>query len=486
MVLVVVLFYLGLVLTVGLLSHRLFRATGEDYFLATRSIGPFVLLMSLFGTHMTAFSLLGASGEGYRTGIGVFALMASSSALVVPVVFYFVGTRLWALGKRHGFITQVQYFRERWDSDGVGLVLFVVLVALVIPYLLIGVMGGGMTLSEITQGQVPEWAGSLIVCLVVLTYVTYGGLRGTAWANTFQTLVFMILGGVAFFWIVKQLGGLETALGRVAETNPELLVRGDKVRPLKLLTYMTIPLSVGMFPHIFMHWLTARRAESFRLSVVAYPLCVAVVWVPSVLLGVMGAADIPGLDGPQANGILVRLIHQHAPELLAGLLAAGVFAAIMSSLDSQTLSLGTMFTQDIVRHYGFHDRMSERKQVLVGRLFVIGILLVTYLLSLTASRSIFKLGIWSFTGFAGLFPVVLAALFWKRSTKHGVLASIASVVGLWLWFFLEAWSVPDYTLGGTGVIPAAVILAASAAVLIVVSWLTRPPEAPVLGRFFPM
>jgi hypothetical protein len=60
------------------------------------------------------------------------------------------------------------------------------------------------------------------------------------------------------------------------------------------------------------------------------------------------------------------------------------------------------------------------------------------------------------------------------------------VVGLWLWFFLEAWSVPDYTLGGTGVIPAAVILAASAAVLIVVSWLTRPPEAPVLGRFFPM
>jgi SSS family solute:Na+ symporter len=486
MVLVVVLFYLGLVLTVGLLSHRLFRATGEDYFLATRSIGPFVLLMSLFGTHMTAFSLLGASGEGYRTGIGVFALMASSSALVVPAVFYFVGTRLWALGKRHGIITQVQYFRERWDSDGLGLVLFVVLVALVIPYLLIGVMGGGMTLSEITQGQVPEWAGSLIVCLVVLTYVTYGGLRGTAWANTFQTLVFMILGAAAFFWIVKQLGGLETALGRVAETNPELLVRGDKIRPLKLLTYMTIPLSVGMFPHIFMHWLTARRAESFRLSVVAYPLCVAVVWVPSVLLGVMGAADIPGLDGPQANGILVRLIHQHAPELLAGLLAAGVFAAIMSSLDSQTLSLGTMFTQDIVRHYGFHDRMSERMQVLVGRLFVIGILSVTYVLSLTASRSIFKLGIWSFTGFAGLFPVVLAALFWKRSTKHGVLASVASVVGLWLWFFFEAWSVPDYTLGGTGVIPAAVILAASAAVLIVVSWLTRPPEPPVLERFFPM
>ena len=167
MILTVIIFYLGLVLAVGMLSHRLFRGTGEDYFLATRSIGSFVLLMSLFGTHMTAFSLLGASGESYRTGIGVFSLMASSSALVVPVVYYFVGTRLWALGKRHGYITQVQYFRERWDSEAIGLVLFVVMVVLVVPYLLIGVMGGGLTLGQITDHRVPEWAGSLAVCAVV-------------------------------------------------------------------------------------------------------------------------------------------------------------------------------------------------------------------------------------------------------------------------------------------------------------------------------
>ena len=485
MIVTVILFYLALVLAVGMLSHRLFAGTGEDYFLATRSIGSFVLLMSLFGTHMTAFSLLGASGESYRTGIGVFGLMASSSALVVPVVFYFVGLRLWALGRRHGYTTQVQFFRERWDSDLVGLVLFVVLVALVIPYLLIGVMGGGMTLSQITGDRIPEWAGSLAICLVVLTYVTYGGLRGTAWVNTFQTLVFMILGAVAFFWIVGRLGGLEAAMERVAQRNPELLIRGDKIEPLKLLTYMCIPLSVGMFPHIFMHWLTARRAESFQLPVVAYPLCVAVVWVPSVLLGVVGSADVPGLQGAAANSILVRLIHQHAPDLLAGLLAAGVCAAIMSSLDSQTLSLGTMFTHDIVRHYGFHDRMSERQQILVGRLFVVGILLVTYVLSLTMNRSIFKLGIWSFTGFAALFPVVLAALFWKGSTKQGVLASVASVVGLWVIFFYKAWNVPGYTVGGTGIVPVAVLLVVSGAVLIFVSLLTRPPAPRVLEKFFP-
>jgi Na+/proline symporter len=77
MTLAVIAVYMAAVLGVGALSHRLFSGTGEDYFLATRSIGPFVLLMSLFGTHMTAFALLGASGESYRSGIGVFGLMAS-------------------------------------------------------------------------------------------------------------------------------------------------------------------------------------------------------------------------------------------------------------------------------------------------------------------------------------------------------------------------------------------------------------------------
>ena len=100
MSLAVIFIYLAMVLVLGALSHKLFRNTGEDYFVASRTINWFILLMTLFGTNMTAFSILGASGEAYHRGIGVFALMASSSAIVVPCVFLFIGTRLWRLGKR--------------------------------------------------------------------------------------------------------------------------------------------------------------------------------------------------------------------------------------------------------------------------------------------------------------------------------------------------------------------------------------------------
>lgn len=485
MILPIIAAYFGLVILVGILGHRMFRSTGEDYFMASRTIGSFLLLMSLFGTHMTAFSLLGASGESYLEGIGVFGLMASSSAIVAPAVFFFIGIRFWSFGKRNGFVTQVELVRARWESDRLGLLLFVVLLALLIPYLLIGVMGGGITLEQISGGVVPQWAGSLLVCAVVLFYVSYGGLRSTAWANAFQTLVFMTLGVLAFVIILRSLGGLSGALDQVRAAHPHLLVRGDHIQPLKHISYAFIGLSAATFPHITMHWLTAQSARTFRIPVVLYPLCIAAVWIPSVLLGVFGRITFPDLQGPEANSVLVRMIDAHAPEVLAGLLVAGVLAAVMSSLDSQVLAVGTMFTRDIVRHYGFHDAMTERQQVLYGRIFVAAVIGAAFVLSLVLNRSIFKLGIWSFTGFASLLPIPIAACYWKRSTAAGVVASVVTVAALWLGFLWHGWDTPGYTVGGSGLLPVAVILPASFLALAIGSWMSKPPSVQALARFFP-
>ena len=484
MILTVIIIYLALVLGLGILSHRFFRHTGEDYFVASRNISWFMLLMSLFGTHMTSFSILGASGEAYSKGIGVFALMASSSALVVPCVFLFIGTRLWELGKEFGYMTQVQYFRERWESQGLGLLLFIVLVLLLIPYLLIGVMGGGDTLAKITDNAIPQWLGGLLICGVVLCYVTYSGMRGTAWVNTFQTLIFMVLGGLTFFVIMYRMGGFSTALANV-DTN--LLMQKGQIKPLQLLTYTCIPLSVGMFPHIFSHCLTAKDVSTFRYPIIFYPLCIAIVWVPSVLLGILGNVDFPNLERSEANTVLIQLIRHYAPGVLAGFLGAGVIAAIMSSLDSQTLSLGSMFTNDIIhpilKKRG-QEQISDKQHVWIGRLFVIGILSVTYIISLIAKPSIFKLGVWSFSGFSGLFPIVVAALFWKGSTKFGVLGSIISVIVLWLYFFLRHWNTTGYTVGETGIMPVAVLILGSSITLVVVSLITKPPTSETIGKFF--
>jgi len=484
MTLAVIAVYFAAVLLIGAFSSRWFHGTSDDYFVATRSLGPALLLLNLFGANMTAFAVLGASGEAYTTGIGVFSLMASSSALVIPLVFYFVGTRVWEIGKRRGYLSPIQFFRERYQSGGLGLLLFVVLNALLIPYLLIGLAGGGIALAQITHGTLPKWMGSLLIVVVVLAYVAYSGMRGAIWVNAFQALLLLVLGGLACWVVVDRLGGLAGAMQRVAASHPELLARSH-MRPLQLLTYTLIPLSVGTFPHIFIQWLTARSARAFRLPVAVYPLCIAIVWLPSVVLGVLARLDFPRLAaGATANSMLVKVVERHSPALLVGLLAAALCAAIMNSFDHQVLAVSTMFTQDIVIHYGFHDRLDERARVLVGRLFVVGILLVTYLLSLVFDPSLFKLGVWCFTGFAALFPIVVAALFWPRSTRQGVAAAVLAVAATWSYLVVTQWRSPDYTLGGTGILPVALVMGVSIAALVVVSLLTRPPDAATLGLFF--
>src|SRR5262245_28037166 len=124
----VVFLYLGTVLAIGLVSRRVStgRQDAEDFFLAGRSLGPAVFLLSLFGANMTAFSILGASGHAFANGIVTYGLMASSSALIIPLSLFVIGTRLWALGKRHGFMTPVQMFRDRWECAHIGTVHFAV------------------------------------------------------------------------------------------------------------------------------------------------------------------------------------------------------------------------------------------------------------------------------------------------------------------------------------------------------------------------
>ena len=130
--LIIVGIYLALLLALGLFSSRLFRGTSQDYMLASHSIGPVLLLMSLFGTTMTGFALVGSTGESFEHGIGVYGMLASSSGIVHSLCFFLFGVKLWSLGRKHGYTTQIQFFRDRLESDKIGLVLFPVLVILVI------------------------------------------------------------------------------------------------------------------------------------------------------------------------------------------------------------------------------------------------------------------------------------------------------------------------------------------------------------------
>ena len=130
--LIIIAVYLLLLLGLGFIASRSFSGTKKDYLLASHSIGPFLLLMSVFGTTMTAFALVGSSGEAFKSGIGVYGMLASSSGIIHSLCFFVIGVKIYSFGRKYGYSTQCEFFRDRLDSDLVGLLLFPILVVLVL------------------------------------------------------------------------------------------------------------------------------------------------------------------------------------------------------------------------------------------------------------------------------------------------------------------------------------------------------------------
>ena len=193
--------------------------------------------------------------------------------------------------------------------------------------------------------------------------------------------------------------------------------------------------------------------------------------------------------GESANKVLGFLVGKTSP-VLGGLLAAGVLAAIMSSLDSQFLCIGTMFTEDLVVHYGGKNRFTDGQVVLFARSFIIAIVAVTYVISLADPPGVFDLGIWCFSGFASLFPLAFAAVYWRGLTKFGAYACVLAAFGTWLWLFVQSnfGKNEEFLLtlpGGYEVMPVTGMIAASTVALVVVSLLTPKPSEETLVKFFP-
>ncbi|MEM7455813.1 MAG: sodium:solute symporter family protein, partial [Planctomycetota bacterium] len=299
--------------------------------------------------------------------------------------------------------------------------------------------------------------------------------------------------------IANSMGGQGSFLENlrsVTRSVPEQKLTMSSMKWSVYLSYMLIPLSVGMFPHIFQHWLTARSAKAFKLPIVMHPIMVLIVWAPCVMIGVWAASPEAGIpEGVGTNDVLAEMVKAHTTSLLGGLLTAGILAAIMSSLDSQFLCLGTMFTEDIVRGVSGRD-ISDKTIVLFARAFVIAIVAVTFVLSLTLPRSVFELGIWSFTGFTGLFPIVVAGLYWKRVTAPGAIAAIFATTATWIYLFRQSdfGANKGYTFPAEPVslglfdipvmAPIATVTIASTVALVVVSLITRAPDQKTLAKFF--
>lgn len=415
------LLYVGAVVAAGLLAGRRASKSPEEYFLAGSGLGTGVLFMALFGTNCTAFVLVGVPAQAYRDGLGVFALNAPIVALGIPLTFWAIGMPARRLAQKLGALTPAELYAKRFDSRPVGWLLFAVFTAYTIPYMVTAVNGAARTLESVSAGAVPQSVGAGAVLLVALAYTSLGGMRATAWTNVIQGAVFMGFMALAFFVIAHSMGGLGASLEKVRAAAPDHLSSGSSplFEPRAFASWgITISAAVIAFPHMLVRLFTARNEVTIRHISMLYPIAIVALWVPAVMMGVWGAAEFPGLERADQDGIFARMVLEHLPAWGAALGFLAVLAAVMSTLDAQLLTLGSMLTRDVVAN------TSRERQVHMARAFGAVVALAVYALWALSDDTIYGLASVAFSGYVTLLPVLLLGVRWRRMTAGGALLSI--------------------------------------------------------------
>jgi len=465
--LVIIIVYLSAVVGVGLAARRGSLRGPVEFFLAGRSLGPLVLVATMAATNFSAFTVVGFAGAGYRLGFAFYPVMGFGTAFMA-LSFLLIGLPVWRLGKRYGLVTPPELLVRRFDSRPLGVVFGTAMAVFTLPYLAIQPLAAGYAL-ESTLG-LPHALGGALVTALVVSYCLVGGVRSVAWTDVLQGLFMFAALALSLVAVARASGGFEVGLTALAEQTPEHFMRPGAGGGIALGiwgSYMLLWLLADpMFPQLFQRFYAARGERAIVRTAVAYPVITTVLFFLPVAIGVFGRLHVTGLEGGDTDRILPMMVERFGGPWLPGLVSAGLIAAIMSTMDSQLLTLGSIVERDLLG-LGRSDassptlsseaprnaRPGRRTHLLPTRLSLAALALVGYLLSLRPPATILALATETFGGLAVLLPSVVAALWWRRATAPGLIASI--IAG-------ETW----VALAHFGLVPSFGLLAALPAVAV--------------------
>ena len=470
--------YLGILLAIGYVSYRKTASTAEDYFMASRSFGTFVVAMSIFATNMTGVYIIGTPGFAYRAGIGMFGYMAVSAIMIVGFLVATIGLRVWMLGKAYGYISPGEMFSDRLESHGVNIVYFGFFTIFTTAYLVTAIIGAGIALETLTEGVIGYAWGCLLILAVTLAYTSLGGMRGTAWTNVFQGTVFLMVTVLSFFVISSKEGGIGALTQRVMAQAPELFQRKGVFTWQRYLSWALIcPVAAIAYPHILMRIMTARTSAGVRNYTWLYGILIFIGFVPVIYIGIWGRALLPGLEGKMTDNIFPMMMAKYMSGGLAALALAGILAAAMSSIDAMLLTLSSIFTRDILARY---TQVAPDRQAHWGRILCVLVGAAAYGIALVRPGTIYAVAGVAMTGFALMVPSFAAALYWRKTTGAGVVASLSVSGVLMVVFFGTRW-LAWLQMGFMPIIPLMIV---NIIVLVSVSLWTRSPSHDAVDKWF--
>ena len=490
----IIIYLIGMVVIGALLSNK--NKNSDDFYLGGRKLGPLVTAMSAEASDMSGWLLMGLPAVALMGGLAEASWTAIGLAIGTYINWLLVAKKLRIYTNRLNTFTLPDFFSKRFGDNAhiISTIAAVIIIVFFIPYTASGFAACGKLFASLFG---MEYTTAMIMsAIVIIVYCTLGGFLAASTTDFIQSIVMTI----ALFVVVGFGEGLVHGFGNVFSNVASLdgyldLFRGHSVAAGQATSYGALPVAstlawgLGYFgmPHILLRFMAVEDHKKLTLSRRIASVWVVISMAVAILIGVIGYSMTKnGVIGQLADSETIiidisKVIASYGivPALLAGVILAGILAATMSTADSQLLAAASSASQNIIKGL-FIKNLSEKKAMIIARLSVVIISVIAVFIAWNPNSSVFKIVSFAWAGFGAAFgPLMLCALFWKRTNKLGALAGmISGGIMVFVWKFIVR------PMGGIldiyELLPAFIV---SLVAIIVVSLLTKAPEREVTDTF---
>ena len=438
--------YIALLLAIAFLSRRARRESSlADFYLAGRSLGPLVLLLTLFATQYSGNSLSGFPGQTYREGIAYYMSVTFMVGIVTGYLLF--APKLFSAARSGGFVTPTDYLAHRFRSPLLNYTSATIFMIALLNFLLAQLMAMGHATAGLTEGRIPYWVGVVGGATIILIYELMGGMRAVAWTDALQG---MVLGGgllLAVILLISEIGGPAEVLRQVAAVAPQKMASPSlSLCLLWLSNFLLLFLGAPLYPQAIQRLYAARRLNDLRRALATMAILPHLAITTVVFIGLAGIAIYPVTDGFASDQITFKVLaflveRQPLAYVPVVLVMMAVIAAIMSTADSCLLSLSSILTKDVVgraRGFGPEDEM---RLVRIAPLTSIAIMLVMTTLAVRPLSTLWGLLVIKFEILIQLSPAFVLGTLHDRDTPGayrerdilaGLLVGLTVALGLYV------------------------------------------------------
>lgn len=496
-ILITIVVYLVGIIIVGI-RYAKTSETSSEFYLGGRKLGPLVTAMSAEASDMSSYLLMGLPGLAYLSGLADVGWTAIGLAIGTYLNWLLTAKRLRRYTQITESYTLPQFFSNRFRDKKCILTLISALMIIVffVPYTASGFAACGKLFA--TLFDMDYVLAMIISAVVIVGYTAAGGFMAASITDFIQSIIMTIAIIVILVFATVQAGGVDAVIENakslpgyfsLTETYSEATGTSQPYGLLNIFTTLSWVLGYFGMPHILLRFMAIEDEKKLALSRRVASVWVVIAMAIAVAIGLAGnalgkAGIIESLSGSATETVIVEISDYLAqfglfPAMLAGVVLAGILASTMSTADSQLLAASSSVSENILKET-FHLNISEKRSMLFARLTVILIAVLGVIIARDPDSSIFGIVSFAWAGFGGAFePVMILALFWKRTTLAGAISGmISGGVMVFVWEYLIT------PLGGVFAIyellPAFLV---GLIVAVVVSLLGKAPAAEIVDEF---